>query len=220
VSLPELEWQFVYARLAWAAALAAMIASLLPLAWRRSGAAMGCLFLAMTVWAALPGELSVAYWLVLAFQWPSALLAALCVLRLAAPVAGKASLPVSLSAPMALAGAVLYLDTIGWLSLGLYPAGFGPNGAPFVALAAMAACSACIVIGFQRGRAAAVLVALSLFSIFRLPSGNLWDALLDPLLWAWSVISLGTHGWSTFAQRARVLSDAAPEVAAARIEHS
>lgn len=90
MSLPELEWQFVYARLAWAAVLAGLIASLLPSAWRRSGAAMGALLVAMTAWAALPGELSVAYWLVLAFQWPSALLAGLCVLRLIAPAAGGA----------------------------------------------------------------------------------------------------------------------------------
>ena len=220
MSLPELEWQFVYARLAWAAVLAAMVASLLPLAWRRSGAAMGGLFLAMTVWAALPGKLSIAYWLVLAFQWPSALLAALCVLRLAAPAPGSASLSVPLAAPLALGGAVLYLDTIGWLSLGFYPAGFGPTGAPLAALAAMAACSACIVFGFQRARALALLASLALFSIFRLPTGNLWDALLDPLLWAWSVVSLGTVGWRALAQRARQLRDATPEVAAARIEHS
>ena len=220
MSLPELEWQFVYARLAWAAVLAALVASLLPLAWRRSGAAMGGLLLAMTVWTALPGELSVAYWLVLAFQWPSALLAGLCVLRLMSPSTGSVSLSVPLAAPLALGGAVLYLDTIGWLSLGLYPAGFGPVGAPLVALAAMAACSACIVFGFQRGRALALLASLALFSIFRLPTGNLWDALLDPLLWAWSVVSLGIIGWRALAQPARQLRAAAPGVAAAGIEHS
>lgn len=220
MSLPELEWQFVYARLSWAAVLAAMVASLLPLAWRRSGAAMGSLFLAMTVWAALPGELSVAYWLVLAFQWPSALLAALCVLRLVSPVPGGQRLPLPLAAALALAGTVLYLDTIGWLSLGLYPAGFGPAGAPLVALAAMAASSACVVFGFQRALAVALLASLAMFSIFRLPTGNVWDALLDPLLWAWAVTSLGAYGWRALAQRARALRDAAPEVAAARIEHS
>jgi hypothetical protein len=220
VSLPELEWQFVYARLAWAVVLAAMVASLLPLAWRRSGALMGGLFLAMAVWAALPGELSVAYWLVLAFQWPSALLAALCVLRLMPPAPVSASLPLQLAAPLAAAGTVLYLDTIGWLSLGLYAAGFGPIAPPLMALAAMAACSACIVAGFQRARALALLVSLALFSIFRLPTGNLWDALLDPLLWAWAVVSLGVFGWRALARRASQLRDVAPEVAAARIEHS
>lgn len=220
MSLPELEWQFIYARLGWAAVLAAVVASLLPLAWRRSGAVTGSLFVAMTVWAALPGELSVAYWLVLAFQWPSALLAALCVLRLVSPAPGGVALPLPWAAPLAAAGTVLYLDTVGWLSLGLYPAGFGPAGAPLLALAAMAACSACVVAGFQRARAAALLASLALFSMFRLPTGNLWDALLDPLLWAWSVASLGVFGWRALARRANQLRDAAPEVAAARIEHT
>jgi hypothetical protein len=41
------------------------------------------------------------------------------------------------------------------------------------------------------GPGRAVLGALLLFSIARLPSGNLWDALLDPLLWGWSLVSLG-----------------------------
>lgn len=220
MSLPELEWQFVYARLAWAAVLAAVVASLLPLAWRRSGAVTGSLLVAMTVWAALPGELSVAYWLVLAFQWPSALLAALCVLRLVSPAPGGVALPLPWAAPLAVAGTVLYLDTIGWLSLGLYPAGFGPAAAPLLALAAMAACSACVVAGVERGRAGALLASLALFSMLRLPTGNLWDALLDPLLWAWSIASLGVCGWRALARRAHQLRDAAPEVAAARIEHT
>jgi hypothetical protein len=30
-----------------------------------------------------------------------------------------------------------------------------------------------------------------LFSLARLPTGNLWDALLDPLLWLWAMASAG-----------------------------
>jgi hypothetical protein len=36
----------------------------------------------------------------------------------------------------------------------------------------------------------ALLAAVLLFSLLRLPTGNLWDALLDPLLWAWALGSV------------------------------
>jgi hypothetical protein len=29
----------------------------------------------------------------------------------------------------------------------------------------------------------------------RLPTGNLWDALLDPMLWIWAVLSLAIEAW-------------------------
>jgi hypothetical protein len=33
------------------------------------------------------------------------------------------------------------------------------------------------------------MAGLLLFALLRLPTGNLWDALLDPLRWAWAVAS-------------------------------
>jgi len=47
-----------------------------------------------------------------------------------------------------------------------------------------------IVQGRRREQAAAVLGAVTLFSLARLPSGNLWDAMLDPLLWAWALVAV------------------------------
>ncbi|RYE87400.1 MAG: hypothetical protein EOO78_35840 [Oxalobacteraceae bacterium] len=35
-----------------------------------------------------------------------------------------------------------------------------------------------------------MLGAVVLFSLLRLPSGNLWDALLDPLLFGWAIAAL------------------------------
>jgi hypothetical protein len=193
MQLPELEWQILYGRLAWAVVLAAAVVALLPLAWRRRTVVLGVLAVCGALMA-LPHENSPAYWLVLAFQWPSAVLAGCCLWRLGAGNALPRAMPVSLSAPVALAGTVLYLDTLGWLSLGLYDAGFGPQGAPVVALAVACACVLAISRNRARPQALILLGAVAAYSIARLPTGNLWDALLDPLLWAWALASLSARG--------------------------
>ncbi|MFD2366086.1 hypothetical protein [Pseudoduganella sp. GCM10020061] len=203
--LPELEWQILYGRLAWAVVLATAIAALLPQAWRNRAASLG-LLAGCAALAALPGDYSPAYWLVLAFQWPSAVLVGCCLLRLAGTGSQPHALPVLLAAPVALAGTVLYLDAIGWLSLGLYGAGFGPQSAAIVALGA--GCAAVIAIAHGRvlPQALILLGAVALYSIARLPTGNLWDALLDPLLWGWALAALCARGVRTlrnpFAARA------------------
>jgi hypothetical protein len=163
------------------------------------------LLLALGAAMALPGGASPAYWLVLAFQWPSGVLLGFCLLKLFAPKPGPASvtIPTSMAAAIALTGIILYLDAIGLLTLGLYYWGFGPYGAPVVALAACSVCVLLAIAGRARPYALIVLAGLALFSILRLPTGNLWDALLDPLLWGWALVSLGTQGVRRTAQHAR-----------------
>ncbi|HEY1044633.1 MAG TPA: hypothetical protein VGE60_12295 [Telluria sp.] len=200
--LPELEWQLLYGRLAWAVVLAAVVAALLPAAWRSRTPAAGLLAVCAAL-IALPQEYSPAYWLVLAFQAPSAVLAGCCLLSLMPGKPGNAALPHALAVPVALTGAALYLDALGWLSLGLYYAGFGPYGAPVVAVAAAFASVFMIVRGRARAHALVVLGAVALYSIWRLPTGNLWDALIDPLLWGWAVVSLAAHGMRSVRQRRR-----------------
>ncbi len=34
------------------------------------------------------------------------------------------------------------------------------------------------------------MLSILLFAICRLPTGNVWDAMFDPLLWLWSLFSL------------------------------
>ena len=146
----------------------------------------------------LPGQLSPAYWIALAFQWPSGLLIGLCLVRLSRPwraAAANDGMTPALAGALALFGAVLYTDALGLASLGLYFWGFGPRGAPLLALALTALCTAGIVRGRARPQAFAALGALTLFTVLRLPTGNLWDALLDPLLWIWAVVSLVTRAW-------------------------
>ena len=55
-------------------------------------------------------------------------------------------------------------------------------------------CSVAIVRGRARAQSVAVLGALLLFAGPRLPTGNLWDTLLDPLLWCWALASLARAG--------------------------
>lgn len=204
--LPELSWQFLYARLGWAVVLAALVVAAWPSAWRLprrllAGAAGASLLL-----MALPGDASAAWHLGLAFQYPSGLLTGLCLASLAgrwtragAGVPARSTVPAPLlpapaAAVLAAAGLVLYLDDFGLLSLGWYYAGFGPTGAPLAAVLLAGASAAAIARGRGKPQAAALLGAVALFSLARLPSGNLWDALLDPLLWAWSLAVLAAAG--------------------------
>lgn len=145
------------------------------------------------LWVALPGSASLAYWLAQAFQMPSLSSAALGLGYLwrvwrGPPMAGARAatacqLMLSLRWLAVLLGWLLLLDLLAQLPLSVYGLGFGtpalgvsvsllllfwlrwgaePAARPWLALAA---------------------VVLLLFVLTRWPSGNLWDALLDPLLW-------------------------------------
>ncbi|MGW8393302.1 hypothetical protein [Pseudoduganella sp. HUAS MS19] len=198
MTLPELLLQSTYGKVAWGIVLATLVAGLLPASRQLSRRATALLLGGMIVLTLLPGQFSPAYWLALAFQWPSGLLLGLCLLRLARPwwpSAANGGMPLALAGAIAVFGTVLYLDALGLLSLGLYFWGFGPRGAPLLALAAMALSAACIFQGRSRPQAYAALGALTLFTLLRLPTGNLWDALLDPMLWAWAVLSLAKRAW-------------------------
>ena len=199
--LPELSWQFLYGRLAWALVMAALVMGAWPAAWRLPRRALAAIVAGCAVLAALPGEASSAWHLGLAFQYPSGLLLGLCVAALlrrwrpGAHLRGAGPLlPMPAAALLAVVGLVLYLDAFGLISRGWYYAGFGPTAAPLAALLLAGACTYAIARGRRREQAAALLGACALFSLARLPSGNLWDALLDPLLWAWSLATLVVAG--------------------------
>jgi len=98
-------------------------------------------------------------------------------------------LPAGAAALWVAAGSVLYLDSSGLLTLGLYPQGFGLGAAMAAFLLSLAAVWF-IVRGPHRQAGWAVLLSLTLYALLRLPSGNVWDALLDPLLWLWAIFSL------------------------------
>jgi hypothetical protein len=83
-----------------------------------------------------------------------------------------------------LAGWALLLDTFALLPVQLYAWGFSPAAVglvlllvllPWVALGSAA--------GARRCDPWLVPIALLVFGIWRLPTGNAWDAVLDPWLW-------------------------------------
>ena len=193
MNLPDLSLQILYGRLGWAIVIATVVCAL----WRRAapmsrGALTSVVALSLAA-VALPGELSPAWSLGLAFQYPSGLLVGCCLLRLSERWHGirrSQVMPQTLAGVLAVSGALLYLDAIGFLARGFYYAGFGAGLAPALAILGAAGCVLAIVRGHARGPAASLLGALVLFSLLRLPTGNLWDALLDPLLWGWALATL------------------------------
>jgi hypothetical protein len=229
MSLPDLALQIFYGRLAWGIVLLALLAALVPAGWRLGRRTMALAAGGMFLLMVLPGSLSPAYGLGLALQYPSGLMVGCCLLGLHArwrnePV--PVLMPVSLAAPLAIAGTALYLDAMGLLAQGYYYAAFGAVGAPLLALLGVAGCALAIARGQGRGQVLVLLGALLLFSLLRLPSGNLWDAILDPLLWAWAVVALARHALRRKARRAKLagaadenLPDLQPLYAAGGIEH-
>ena len=172
--------------LMWAVVLAGSVCALgprLPYRWR------WVLTMLTAVWALIPGPLSITYWLGLAFQMPSLVTSLIAAGWLVAGLSQrrifKASSPGldRLGLMGIVLGWLLLLDTLALLPSSLYGWGFGTAALMLVSVLAvlfwgMAGGSA---LGF-RGLIlmAAVLV---LFVVTRLPTGNLWDALLDPWLW-------------------------------------
>jgi hypothetical protein len=85
-------------------------------------------------------------------------------------------------------GWVLLLDALAWLPISLYAWGFSPLALAGAALSAAFfwALAGGTRAGNQPGwpwLAALPLFVLPLFVLTRLPSGNLWEALIDPWLW-------------------------------------
>ena len=141
------------------------------------------------LWTLVPGELSPAFWLGLAFQSPCAMTVLLCLSWLQQQFR-RVSTGAALSAVTdarshqwlmvagIVLGWVLMLDTLAVFSVSVYAWGFSVS-------AVVAALVLAALFWLQQGSRASVLPlgVLGLFVLTRLPSGNLWDALLDPLLW-------------------------------------
>lgn len=208
MNLPSLDLQMVYGRLAWAIVFTGLALVLLRRRFAIPKAAgLGLAVLSAAV-AFLPGAASPAYWLELAMQWPSALSTMLCLLLILddRPDAGRGLLPWRLSAAIMLVGAVLYLDGSGWIAIGMYFGGFSPLAAPVAALALGALCAGALLRGAARPQAVALLGALLAYMIARLPTGNLWDALLDPVLWMWCSACAVGGAWRHRALPGRMLA--------------
>jgi hypothetical protein len=204
MDLPELGPQWIYARVAWGMVCAALVFALLPAAQsaRVRGIAAG--LVALSMW--LPGAASPAHWLALMFQYPSVMLAVFCAVAAVDRAAGRgvgapavprpSPLAPAFALALAVGGALLYLDAAGWLHLDIYARGAEPIVAPVAALLLGAAAVAWIARAQRLAASASLppgtapawglLAAIAVFSAMRLPTGNLFDSLLDPLLWLWA----------------------------------
>ena len=145
--------------------------------------------LLVVLWTLLPGTVSPAYWLGLAFQSPSLASDVICLGWLLRSVRRRretADLPPQWD-PRALKilwatgialGWCLLLDTLALFQFSLYACGFGAS-----AFAVVLAAAAALWLLLGSAASALPLAVLALFALSRLPTGNVWDALLDPGLW-------------------------------------
>nr|WP_315465416.1 hypothetical protein [uncultured Rhodoferax sp.] len=195
-ALPELWLMQGWLHVGWALVLAGVSAVLmarlgLALPVRRTLAA------AFGLWALWPGNLSAAYWLGLAFQAPSVLGALACATwgwaALARPVGARQTQgrPVRRAeAALVLAGMalgwVLLLDTFALLPWAVYALGFGQ--AALVVVLGLALLPLLQAGAMTRAAAWWAPLAVALFVVLRLPTGNVFDAVMDPWLW------LALHG--------------------------
>lgn len=196
-------------RLAWALVLGAgavgLSQALAARGWGRGcflAPAGGVAAAAVMLWTLWPGAASPAHWLALAFQSPSLVAALLCARYLWSARSTHLATPIQqlqtgtvrsgagwwLAALGALLGWLLLGDTLAWWLPSVYAWGFTPS-----ALITVLGLLFILVWWGRRSTAAqrfGALLALVLvvFVLTRLPTGNLWDALLDP--WLWVVLQL------------------------------
>jgi cell division protein FtsW (lipid II flippase) len=151
----------------------------------------------VAVWTLVPADWSLAYGLGQAFQMPSVMAVLLCAAALADhlawPKVSRDGDDSTNQAPCitllwlaAALGWLLLLDTLALLPVHLYAWGHG-TAALFV-LALFAAVFWAWAGNTVQG--VAPLAALTVYVLLRLPTGNVFDALLDPWLWVWAQFSL------------------------------
>lgn len=133
----------------------------------------------------IPGPVSPSFWLGLAFQIPSLMTLLICLAFGFGTVSARGSAGgwLYLSGVGVALGWLLLLDTLALLPFSLYHWGFSPIALAGVALLV---CLPWLVAGWVTSSLSGSLLTLGVLGVFvvtRLPTGNLWDALIDPWLW-------------------------------------
>ena len=199
VITPALGLQSITLHVGWALVLGAMSAFCL----RPFPKMLRLVVVALVMLAGLlPGEWSPGWWLGLAFQAPSLTLQGIALLYLirmwrlrdVSPVetvnsAAYARWPNSLLLMAICIGWMHALDTFAAFDVQLYALGFTPYA--ILALLLLAAVLRLFSLrsgdasDMQRHRDLAVIIlgAMAIHVLTRLPTGNAWDALMDPWLW-------------------------------------
>ena len=202
--LPAVGAMQVWLHLGWSVVLAWLGACLLGRwlgGWARAVQGQWVIALGLAAWAWVPGPSGPAHWLGLAFQAPSVASVLLCALLLDArlrwtngtqtPSVGSGipweidTMALVLAVMGALVGWALLLDSLAVWPLQLYAWGFSPAILGLVVLVALLPS----VAGRHKVRSNGWIVGLAVplgvlvFVVWRLPTGNVWDAVLDPWLW-------------------------------------
>ena len=196
-ALPSLVVTQIWLHLGWGIVLAWLGAGLTARISARKGVQLGVAAV-LAVAAGFPGAWAPVYWLGLAFQAPSVLTVLLCAVALVRRFFWGAyrevpgvRFPLLLVVAGIAVGWLLLLDTFALLPWQLYAQGFSvvtPVVVVLLVLAPWALRSRAKALSWQ---ALCVVVAVLFFEALRLPSGNAWDAVLDPWLWlALHVVSL------------------------------
>lgn len=196
--LPSAMLQQIWRHLGWSVVLASLGSNLVS-RWflgrpgRLDGWQWG-VALVLASWAWLPGPYSPTYWLGLAFQAPSIAAVLLCDalmrqrffptqngMRITEP---HSHIALVLALGGVVVGWALLLDTLALLPVQLYAWGFSPAAVGLVLTAAAIPWLAGTGLKhFGRSYLWVVPVSVLVFVAWRLPSGNAWDAVLDPWLW-------------------------------------
>ena len=209
-TLPHAVVGQVWLHLGWSVVLACIGASLVGRwtsapAGKLDGRQWG-MALVLALWTWVPGPYSPAYWLGLAFQAPSIASVLLCDALLRARffstrsgmplVTGTHRVTLGFSAVGLLAGWVLLLDTFARLPLQLYAWGF--SSVAVVTVLTVALLPWLVVHTSEPVRNLRLWIApiaVLVFAATRLPSGNVWDAVLDPWLWLALHVYVGRALW-------------------------
>ena len=179
--LPQAVFLPVWVKVSWALVVSAVVLRLTPR-------------LKVSLWLAsvvsvvmLLPHTSASGYLALAFQTPSLVLVAWAiwcwadVLQMRSPVA---TTPTSVAWMGVLLGWALVVDTLNywpaWFNPQLYALGFMSAGLWLV----LAACAVALLwVQPPKRWVFSVVVVLAAYVLLRLPTGNVWDAVLDPFVW-------------------------------------
>jgi hypothetical protein len=201
----------------WALVMAALVTALMQCfdaRWVRDKGRL--LSLAFALWACIPGPWGLSYWLGLAFQTPSLMAIGLAssylwgsVVQRRWPQSAKYPDPASYRkrslawqdryALVGIAmGWLLLFDVFAYLPWSLYAWGFHPlaNG-PVLLVALWPWIASGRTAMLMQAPSKVLLPVLALFWVSRWPTGNLWDAVLDPWLF------VGLHGYMLMRLRKR-----------------
>jgi hypothetical protein len=170
--------------------MAALLNSLLS---QSVGVVRHLIILVVAVIACIPGTWGPVYWLGLAFQTPSVLAVLwagqhlysrwpIAAWTLKARQSPRSGVNMAFTLLGVVLGWLLLLDTLALVPMQLYAWGFSPWSAGAALLFGLLPW---IFQGMSGLRSAGGLIVLAVvvFTLLRLPTGNVWDALLDPWLW-------------------------------------